>query len=139
MAVSLRKSPVGKIAPKTWTTDPEEHRRLLGEGLDGLQSRVTELETSSLTSVTVTGTTYDAGPESLILVDDDAAGGPVTINLPPAAVRKAPYYIKKLGTTGSITINPNGLETIDRVTALLIGTQYSSARLATDGANWWVT
>ena len=44
LATSLRKAPVGRIPPKTWTTDPEEHRRLIAEGVDGNFARITALE-----------------------------------------------------------------------------------------------
>ncbi len=44
MATSLRTAPRGRLAPKTWPTDPEEHRRLLAEGIEGLFGRVGQLE-----------------------------------------------------------------------------------------------
>lgn len=138
MATSLRKSAVGRIGPKTWTTDPEEHRRLLAEGQGTLFGRVNVLEEAN-TTVTVTATTFTAGSEGIILVDDDTAGGPVTVNLPPVAERTTPYHVKKLGTTGSVTVDGDGTETIDNSLTAVIGVQYDSIRLAPGDGAWWIT
>lgn len=138
MATSLRKPAIGRVAPQTWTTEPEEHRRLLAEGQGSLFGRVGTLEAANET-VTVTATTFTAGREGTILVDDDTAGGPVTVNLPPVATRTTPYHVKKLGTTGSVTVDGDGSETIDNSLTAVIGVQYDSIRLAPGDGAWWIT
>ena len=133
---SLRQKPVGRIAPLTWTTDPEEHRRLLAEATDGLRVRVTGLE-SARVRVTVASTTYTAADEGIILVDDTAAGGAVAISLLTAANRINPYRIKKIGNTANVTITPAGSETIDGAANLVLTTQYQSVDLEPDNSQWW--
>jgi hypothetical protein len=58
---------------------------------------------ASLKTVKVTTTTYTAAGKTVILVDDDTAGSGVAVTL-PAAVDGLRYHIKKLGTTGNITV-----------------------------------
>lgn len=84
-------------------------------------------------------TTYSASIETVILVNDDTAGGAVTVTLPAAAksMDKA-YYIKKLGTTGNVVIDGNGSETIDGSTTVTISTQYTSLNIYCNGTAWYI-
>lgn len=75
----------------------------------------------------------------VVLVDDDTVGGAVTINLPAAADSEGNiYYIKKLGTTGSVTIDPNGSETIDGATTLIITQQYDAPEIYCNSVEWLI-
>lgn len=89
--------------------------------------------------VTVTTTTYTAGDEHTILVDDDAAGGPVTISLDAAASRENHIYeIKKLGNTGHVTIDPNGAELIEFASSLILTAKGNAATITADASAWWI-
>lgn len=77
--------------------------------------------------------------DHIVLVDDDTASGAVTINLPAAAgIANVIYKIKKLGTTGNVTIAANGAETIDGSTILVLTTQYESVTIVCDGTEWHI-
>ena len=76
--------------------------------------------------------------DRVVLVDDDAAGGAVTVTLPPAVGDLRELVIKKLGTTGSVTIDGDEAETIDGALTKVLSTQYDVLELASDGANWWI-
>ncbi len=89
---------------------------------------------------TVVTTTYAVlDRDRAVLVDDDAAGGAVTVTLPPAVDNlNRELVIKKLGTTGSVTIDGNEAETIDGALTKVLLTQYDVVELESDGANWWI-
>lgn len=89
--------------------------------------------------VTVTATSYTAGDERFIFVDDDAAGGPVTISLDAVANRvNHVYYIKKLGNTGHVTIDPNGSELIEFSSNLILSAKGNSATIIPDATAWFI-
>jgi len=88
--------------------------------------------------VTVVAVAHAAGDETIILVDDDLAGGDVTVTLPAAATRDPPYTIKKLGTTGNVIIDGAGAELIDDTLTQTISIQYTALKLVSDGSNWWI-
>ncbi len=137
MATSQRQKPVGRVAPLTWTTDPEEHRRLIAEGVDGLRARVTSLENANKTT-TVTTATFTAGTEGIILADTDTVGGNITVNLPAANSVTTQYHVKNLGSAGSVIVDPDGSETIDGSLTATIGVQYDAINIASDGGAWWI-
>ena len=88
---------------------------------------------------TVTTTTHTASTEDVILVDDDTAGAAVTITLSPAAKRDGvKYHIKKLGTTGNVTVDANLAETIDGATTKVLSAQYASITIVCDGTSWHI-
>ena len=89
-------------------------------------------------TVSVITTAHNAGDEQIILVDDDTAGGAVTVTLPLAAGARRPYHIKKLGTTGNVVIDGNGSETVDTSANYTITTQYQCITVASNGAGWFI-
>lgn len=100
-----------------------------------------EADTSGQTVLvgTVTTTPYIAGEERVILVDDDVIGGPATVVLGGAApLQGRLYYIKKLGSTGIVTVDPDGSELIDDSLTKLLTTQYDSMTIVSDGTAWWI-
>lgn len=102
-------------------------------------TRWSQDQTFLYTIVTVILTTHTAASEDIILVDDDTAGGAVTVTLPLASSSKGVlYYIKKLGTTGTVTVDGNGSELIDGATTKALASQYSSVTIVGDGAAWWI-
>ena len=94
---------------------------------------------SELAVTTVTTTPYTAlGSDKVILVDDDTIGGAATIDLPAASNRKAEYVIKKLGSTGNVTIDANGGDLIDGGATAVLTTQYESLTIVSDLSDWWI-
>ena len=90
-------------------------------------------------SALVVDTTHNVADEDVVLVDDDTAGGAVTINLPPALNNEERVVrVKKLGSTGNVTIDADGSETIDGSTTLVSSTQYTSYTLFCDGTEWHI-
>ena len=88
---------------------------------------------------TVTTTSATLGEETVVFVDDETAGGTVTLNLPVAAnVSGRLYYIKKLGTTGSIVIDPNASETIDGGATVTILLALNSVTIISNGTSWFI-
>lgn len=88
----------------------------------------------------ITATPYEvADGDRYLMVDDDAIGGPVTINLPPAAQSVTrELSVKKLGTTGEITIDGFGSEPIDDDLTKVLSLQHDCLSMMCDGSNWWI-
>jgi len=100
---------------------------------------ISSLSVFSLSYLTVITTTHTANRENVVLVDDDTAGAGVTVSLLPAAdVRGRIHIIKKLGTTGSVTIDADGAELIDGATTKVLSAQYASVQIISDGSVWHI-
>jgi len=90
------------------------------------------------------GNTYAANHTASTTLDDvilmNAAGGPLTLFLPAAASAQGKTFdIKKIDATGnSVTIQANGIETIDGSNTITLTTQYQSRSVFSDGVNWWI-
>lgn len=70
------------------------------------------------------------------------SGGAFAVNLPKSSMAGMgkTYIIKDAqgsASVNNITITPNGTETIDGATTLLISTNFDAKYLITDGANWF--
>jgi len=77
--------------------------------------------------------------KTIILADDDAVGGAITINLTAAASSNGlRHKIKKLGTSGIITIDANGSETIDGALTAVLTTQYEAVEIVCNGTEWFI-
>ena len=87
----------------------------------------------------VTSTSFTLEDQDVLLVDDDTAGGVVTINLPAAATAlQYPRYIKKLGTTADVLLDANASETIDDNLTVAITQEKASLTIIPDGTNWQI-
>lgn len=86
----------------------------------------------------VTATSATLGSDDhIMLIDDDTAGGAVTITLPACASHNGrQYHIKKLGTTANVTIDGNASETIDGGLTAVLTAQYESIGIVCDSSNW---
>jgi len=69
----------------------------------------------------------------------DASSAAFTVTLPTAASSSAKrLYIKKIDTTSNaVTIDPNGSETVDSATSLVLSST-DTAEIISDGTEWWV-
>ena len=68
----------------------------------------------------------------------DSTGGAFSVNLPAAADNLDRVIVVKRMNAGAntITIDPNGSETIDGVATHPLTTQYDTIMIISDGSNW---
>ena len=90
---------------------------------------------NNVTNTITTGTTLTSSYRTVLC---DATTAPFTITLPAASTSKYQIYIiKKIDATGnSITITPNGAETIDLNLNKVLNAQNVSIAIQSDGTNW---
>ena len=115
-------------------------RKLISQGelAEKPKNKLNQQLDRTVTSVITTPVTL-TDDDHIVLVDDDTVGGAVTVNLPASADSHGNIYtIKKLGTTGNITVDANGSETIDGATTLVITAQYDAPKIYCNGSNWFV-
>lgn len=62
--------------------------------------------------------------------------GTFTLNLPTAATPFGQVYVIKNSGTGTVTVDPNGTQTIDGATTFAINVQNQSITIIGDGSNW---
>ncbi len=95
---------------------------------------------SIIANMTITGTEKTAdytltADDEIILVN--TASGPVTVTLPAAAGNAGRTYVVVLKTAGNpLTISPDGAETINGGSALVLDRSHQAIRLVSDGTGW---
>jgi hypothetical protein len=72
------------------------------------------------------------------LISSDATGAAFTVNLPPAAGRQGRQYTIKRTNSGAnaVTVDANAAETIDSALTKILGSQYATLVIESDGTNW---
>lgn len=90
-----------------------------------------------ITSATTTATLTVTSPTTLLA---DATSAAFTVNLPTAATAAGQTFnIKKIDSSANtVTIDPNGAETIDGASTLVLNTQWQSAQIQSNGTAWYV-
>jgi hypothetical protein len=78
-------------------------------------------------------TTYTATTSDYFI---DCTTGSFTVNLFTAVGNTGRILIIKNSGTGTITVDPNGSQTIDGATTQSLATQWSRVHIISDGANW---
>jgi hypothetical protein len=78
-------------------------------------------------------TTYTATTSDYFI---DCTTGTFTVNLFTAVGNTGRILIIKNSGTGTITVDPNGTQTIDGATTQTLSTQWSRVHIISDGANW---
>jgi hypothetical protein len=78
-------------------------------------------------------TTYTATTSDYFI---DCTTGTFTVNLFTAVGNTGRILIIKNSGTGTITVDPNGSQTIDGATTQTLSTQWSRVHIISDGANW---
>lgn len=74
--------------------------------------------------------------DSVILCN--ASGTAITLDLPAASAGKT-FYVKKTdSSSNTVTVDPDGSETVDGDATLIITQQYAAVTLISDGSNWFV-
>ncbi len=106
-----------------WNVFPTLWGTLLTEGMSNATTGYTVLDTDRLVTV-------------------DSSGGATTINLLAAGDATQPLTIKNLGTN-TVTVTPDGTDTIDGLTSFIIAAASSptfpSIMMASDGvSSWWI-
>lgn len=94
----------------------------------------------SYTDTLVNTTPYNVLPVSGVNVYlVDATAGAITINMPTAVGNNAMYVIKKTdSSSNTVTIVPNGAQTIDGLTSVTIRFQNTSIDIYSDGSNLYI-
>jgi hypothetical protein len=89
-------------------------------------------------SIVFADSPYTAAGETVIL--SDATNGNIVVNLPTAASAiDRTYHIKKIdASANTITVTPNGVETIDGAATYVINVQYNSIQIVSDGSQWFI-
>lgn len=75
------------------------------------------------------------------VVDVDASGGAVTVNLPAVATAKNGFLVvvqKSDSSTNAVTVDADGAETINGQTTYSLPGQYTSATFICDGVEWFI-
>jgi len=88
-------------------------------------------------SVTTSGNVVSG--DYLILAN--AAGGAITLNLPPAALVPGRIYVIKRTNSGAntVTVDANGSETIDGALTHVLSPQWNAITIISDGTAWYIT
>lgn len=92
----------------------------------------------NLTKITAPGNYTQSNIYSHFVYDDDAAGSGINVTLLPVAGHTGVKVHKKLGSTGTITLNAPAGVLIDGVPVYVLNSQYQSVKLYTDGTNYLI-
>lgn len=107
---------------------------------DGSNWRVfASFNTTPRLEVVTKTTTYTALVQDDV-IKADTSGGAWTLTLPDATTcRGKVLYIKKVSSdANSLTIDPNGSQTIDGMTTRVLIVQYDFMAVVSDGSNWQI-
>ena len=87
-------------------------------------------------SVTTTGNVVSGD----YLIVADAAGGAITMTLPPAALVPGRIYTFKRINSGAnaVVIDPSGAETIDGAATYTLSAQWNSVTIMSNGTAWFI-
>ena len=89
-------------------------------------------------SLTSTDSPYTVNKNDSVILAN-TTGGSITINLLAAEqMKEKRLIVKKTAAANTVTIDPNGSETIDGAATLAWTTQYVSRDIVSDGSNWFV-
>lgn len=105
---------------------------------DGWYSSIQRMDAMKKGIRTITATGSIATTDSTILCD--ATSGAITFNLPSAAQGiRSIYHIKKIdASANTVTIDPNGAETIDGAATKVLSAQWQSVTIQSNGAAWFI-
>jgi len=109
----------------------------LGVGTSTPNSTVSVNGSYTAKFVTVTANYTVLATDYTIIAKPSASN--ITIALPSAASSSGRIYvIKRVSTNRNVTINPSGSELIDGSLTFLIGTNYNSVMIQSDGTAWYI-
>lgn len=87
----------------------------------------------ALAPVKNVGSNYDVEGKDVVLL----CSGTIDISLPPAEYAEFRVLFIKNVSTGTITIVPDGSDTIDGGSSAIMTDQWDSLIIVSDGANWF--
>ena len=93
---------------------------------------------SSMSAIPVVDLTTDTALTTKAIYLCDETGGSFTVTLPTAIGKRGQmwYFLKVGGTANTVTLQPDGTETINGDTDLLMAEPEMSITLFSDDANW---
>jgi len=92
----------------------------------------------NLTKISVAGNYTQTDEYSHFVYDDDAAGSGINVELLPVVNHTGVKTHKKIGITGTVTLNPPAGVLIDGAPVYVLNTQYQSVQLYTDGTDYLI-
>jgi hypothetical protein len=119
------------------TTGSMATMQFYGPGLRGGKVTTADLPNTTAAKITSVAINHLAGDESVVLMD--ASGGARIVTLPAAATcTNRVYYIKKVDTSNNtVTVTPNGAETIDGAATVVLSFK-ESVTIVSDGTGWGI-
>ena len=100
------------------------------------KAKLDSIEGASTTSVVAT--TYTTLSTDNTILANNASGITITLLAAATAGDGFKLTIKNVGSSGSITIDGDGTETIDGGLTAILTTQYESITIVSDGSNWHI-
>ena len=89
-------------------------------------------------SLTSTDSPYTVNKNDAVILADTTSGS-ITINLLAAEqMKEKRLIVKKTAAANTVTIDPNGAETIDGSATYAWTTQYVSRDIVSNGSNWFI-
>lgn len=92
----------------------------------------------NLTKITTPGNYIQSNNYTHFVYDDDIAGSGINATLLPVANHTGVKTHKKIGSTGTVTLNPPAGMLIDGAPIYVLNSQYQSVQIYTDGTNYFI-
>lgn len=116
----------------------EYNRQAYYDIITALQNQINRAADGYLFPVLLVDATYTLSYNDAC-VFADATSGSFSINLKPAReCEQKRITIKKINAANTVTIDPNGSETIDGASTYALTTQYNSIDIVSYNGNWWI-
>jgi hypothetical protein len=129
----------GKGSALTWLEADANFSNLnngKAEASNSTLNGTASIEGLKMAQRTVTAATYTAVVTDYTILCDTTSNS-ITISLPTAVGNKGlTYEIKKTVAANTLTIDPNGAQTIDGSATIAITAQHEALVVRSDGANW---
>jgi len=128
--INLKRYAADSSNKQTWAAVLTATQDQINRGADGFLFSVKRL--------TSTDSPYTMNVNDSILICD-TTGGSITINLLPAQEwEEKTLIVKKIIAANTVTVTPNGSETIDGAASSPITTQYIALKYAPQGGQVWI-
>lgn len=92
----------------------------------------------NLTKINTAGSYTQSDSYTHFVYDDDTAGSGINVELLPVANHTGVKTHKKIGNTDSVTLTPPAGVLIDGAPVYVLGAQYQSVQIYTDGTNYLI-
>lgn len=92
----------------------------------------------NLTKITTPGNYTQSNNYTHFVYDDDTAGSGINVTLLSVSNHDGVKTHKKIGSTGTVTLNPPAGVLIDGAPVYVLNSQYQSVQIYTDGTNYFI-